>query len=557
MIRKTLNRLLKRVFIPIFVLAVSVEAPLRAFADSSWPSGCYVEAEGACLMDGDSMTVLYSKNGDTPYYPASITKVLTALLTIENCSLDETVTFSEEAVAYEEDNSTIIGASAGDRLSVRDCLYSLLFHSANDVANALAEHVGGSREAFVAMMNEKAAELGCTGSHFNNPSGLTDPDHYTTAHDMALIMAEAVKDPVFREIQSNLYYTHAPIKRYPDPNDPWNTVYAKHKMLKRNSFYYYPGVFAGKTGFTTTAGNTLVTACEKDGMTLIAVILNGHLTQYEDTTRMLDFGYNNFKSLYVSENDEKYSSVTNDMTVMGLPLLNTVDINLDEGSKVTIPKSADFSELSSGLSFDLGDRDPEGAIAKIQYSYGDRAVGTAYLSSSITGLSTQLEALSDDPLLSSEPETEASVNAVSSGGEAAYSPAAATQAEYAGEASLSNEAETPSIEVNEALQGAEEKNFSPLSFISSLWSEDRVILGITVPAFVVRIFLIAAAALALVLIIGFILLQNEKKEARARARRRAQRLHHTKDLTRKQSMDMDMMIQNKMFEKPGRRGRRK
>ena len=545
--KKTIKKIFKGMSLSVLALSVSLSASLSAFASGAWPSGPSLEAEGACLMDADSMTVLYSKNPDTPYYPASITKVLTALLTIENCELDEIVTFSEEAVAYEEDNSTIIGASAGDNLTVRDCLYCLLFHSANDVANALAEHVGGTREAFVAMMNTKATELGCTGSHFNNPSGLTDPDHYTTAHDMALIMTAAIKDPTFREIESKLYYTHAPIKRYPDPDDPWNTVYAKHKMLKRNSYYYYPGVFAGKTGFTTTAGNTLVTACEKDGMTLVAVILNGHLTQYEDTARLLDYGYDNFKSLSVSENDEKYSSVTNDMTVMGLPLLNTVDINLDPDSRVTVPVDSEFSDLSSELTFELGDNDPSDAIAKISYSYDGRTVGTAYLSDSITGLSTELEALSEDPLLAEAYGSDSEVLAVASSANASYE-----SREY--QSVPANAAEAPAADDNSSSGGPVA---SLISGASNFLSEDHVVLGITVPSFVVKILLGVLAIFALILIIGFILLHNEKKEARARAKRRAQRLHHTKDLTRKQSMDIDMMIQNKVFEKPRRRGRRK
>lgn len=542
-IKKIIKKSFRGIALSLLAFSLSLPASLSAYAQGTWPGGPSIEAEGACLMDADSMTILYSKNQDTPYYPASITKILTALLTIENCEPDEIVTFSEAAVAYEEDNSTIIGASAGDKLTVRDCLYCLLFHSANDVANALAEHVGGTREAFVAMMNAKAAELGCTGSHFNNPSGLTDPEHYTTAHDMALIMTAAIKDPTFREIESNLYYTHAPIKRYPDPDDPWNTVYAKHKMLKRNSYYYYPGVFAGKTGFTTTAGNTLVTACEKNGMTLVAVILNGHLTQYEDTAKLLDYGYDNFKSLTVSGNDEKYSSVTNDMTVMGLPLLNTVDINLDPDSKVTIPDEAEFSDLSSELTFDLGENDPSDAIAKISYSYDGRSVGTAYLRDSITGLSTELEALSDDPLLAEAYGSDSNVlSAAASNSNASYGNSAPR--DTAANNMTASEGRSGGGPVTALISGA-------LGFLSS----DHVVLGITIPSFVVKILLGVLAVFALILIIGFVLLHNEKKEARARAKRRAQRLHHTKDLTRKQSMDIDMMIQNKVFEKPRRRGR--
>lgn len=132
---------------------------------AEWPSDISISADGGILMDINSGAVLYEKNSHEPYYPASITKILTALIVIENCSLDETVTFSNTAVNTLEPNSSILGARAGDTLSVRDCLYALLLQSANEVANALAEHCAGSMDAFAEMMNERVAELGCTDSH--------------------------------------------------------------------------------------------------------------------------------------------------------------------------------------------------------------------------------------------------------------------------------------------------------------------------------------------------------------------------------------------------------
>ena len=148
-----------------------------AYAAAEWPSEISISADGGILMDINSGAVLFEKNSHEPYYPASITKILTALIVIENCGLDETVTFSNTAVNSLEPNSSILGARAGDTLSVRDCLYALLLQSANEVANALAEHCAGSIDAFAEKMNEKAAELGCTDSHFANPSGLNDPNH--------------------------------------------------------------------------------------------------------------------------------------------------------------------------------------------------------------------------------------------------------------------------------------------------------------------------------------------------------------------------------------------
>ena len=145
-----------------------------AFAAADWPTDVSISADGGILMDAGSGAILYEKNSREAYYPASITKILTALVILENCDLDETVTFSNEAVNTLEPGASILGARAGDQLSVRECLYALLLQSANEVANALAEHCSGSIDAFAELMNEKARSLGCTSSNFANPSGLND-----------------------------------------------------------------------------------------------------------------------------------------------------------------------------------------------------------------------------------------------------------------------------------------------------------------------------------------------------------------------------------------------
>ena len=378
----SLNRILS--IILMLIMTVSLFCG-TAFGAVAWTDGCYVASEGACLIDADSGVVLYGKNKHTAFYPASITKVMTALLTLENCEdLTEMVTFSREAVTIVEENATIIGASEEDQLTVTDCLYSLLFQSANEVANALAEHVGAKHpdlkeegeselDVFVKMMNQKAVELGCKGTHFNNPSGLTDPEHYTTPYDMCLIMAAACEDSRFVDIESHTYWTHAPIKRYPDPDDPWNTVYPKHSMLKRNSDRYYEGAFAGKTGYTMTAGNTLVTACERNGMRLIVTVMNAHNNHYNDTMRLFDYGYDNFESLYVNDYDNTDAMVTEDMSVSGISVVEGVTLGISEDSKVTIPRGGDFSEITKELVTD------ETGAARVVYYYGDREVGSSEL----------------------------------------------------------------------------------------------------------------------------------------------------------------------------------
>ena len=181
-------------------------APMQALASTEWPSDISIDSDAGIVMDANTGVVLYGKNIHETYSPASITKVLTSLIVLEHCSLDETVTFSESAVYNVESNSSSAGYDTGDTASVKDCLYALLLKSANEAANALAEHVAGSADAFAVLMNEKAAELGCQDSHFANPSGLNNEEHYVSAYDMALITRAAFENPTFAKIVETTYY---------------------------------------------------------------------------------------------------------------------------------------------------------------------------------------------------------------------------------------------------------------------------------------------------------------------------------------------------------------
>ena len=338
-----------------------------AFAAADWPTDVSISADGGILMDAGSGAILYEKNSREAYYPARITKILTALVILENCDLDETVTFSNEAVNTLEPGASILGARAGDQLSVRECLYALLLQSANEVANALAEHCSGSIDAFAELMNEKARSLGCTSSNFANPS----------AYDMALISQAAFSNPTFVEIDSTTYYDvpAGKLKQYPDG---WR-YYAHHRMLKKNDSLYYDGVIGGKTGYTSLAGNTLVTCAERDGLKLIAVVLNGHQTHYSDTKALFDFGFRNFKSVSVAGQDSVYQDIENDLAIGGIHLGGSIRLSVGKNSAVTLPSEGDFSDVSSSLSYTLEEAAPSSAVARIDYTYGDRNVGHAYL----------------------------------------------------------------------------------------------------------------------------------------------------------------------------------
>lgn len=245
-----------------------------------------IASEAAVLMDAESGQVLYSKNADKQLYPASITKLMTALLTAENAGLDETVTYRASAVENLESGAANVQLSEGDTMSVKDSLYALLLKSACEVANGLAEHISGTQEAFALKMNERAKELGCKNTNFTNASGLNDTTHVTTAYDMALITRAAMANETVRTIASTLSYELPAVQKRGTL-----TVYNGHKMLNPANEQYYSGIVGGKTGYTSKAGNTLATEVTRDDKTLIAVVMKSSSKHYNDTKALFDYGF--------------------------------------------------------------------------------------------------------------------------------------------------------------------------------------------------------------------------------------------------------------------------
>ncbi len=342
---------------------------------SGWGTLSGINAEAAIVMDVDTGAVLYGKNTHDTYYPASITKLMTALVVLENCELDETVTFSQTAVSDLEYGAVTAYMSAGDEMSVEDCLYALLFYSANDVANALAEHVAGSLEEFAAIMNEKAEALGCTDTNFKNPSGLTDPEHITSAYDMALIAAELFDNETFLEIESvNSYRLPA------NENVPTGLlVTIEHRMLREGSGYYDSRVVGGKTGYITASGNTLVTMAEDEGRRLAAVVLRDtNPEHYIDTKTLLDFGFDNF---YNADATSVLSLFDIESHLIEDAVLTEGGNNIetDKAFLMTLPNGAAESDVEVSYDLDLGDYAPEGAVAKLTLTYDGHTSGSYYI----------------------------------------------------------------------------------------------------------------------------------------------------------------------------------
>ena len=246
-----------------------------------------IASEGAVLYNATSGKFLYEKNANHQYYPASITKFMTALLVLENASQEDTVVFSSAATENLESGAVNLELMKGDRVKVRDCLYGLMLKSANEVANGLAEHVSGSVPSFAKKMNRRAQELGCTNTNFVNPSGLNNAKHLSTPHDMALIAKACFDRADFRAIDKTVNYHFPATQKRPNGTD----IVMGHRMISSGNADYYPGILGGKTGYTSAAGNTLVTCAERNGVRLIVVIMKSRKTQYTDTRALLDYGF--------------------------------------------------------------------------------------------------------------------------------------------------------------------------------------------------------------------------------------------------------------------------
>lgn len=403
-----------------------------AFAKPDWPLDTGCQSEAGIVMDLDSGAVLFAQNIHVQEYPASITKLLTALVVVENASMDEQVTFSHDAVYNVESGSgNKLQLEEGDVLSVKDCLYVMLLQSSNQAANALAEHVGGSREAFADMMNEKAASLGCRESHFVNPSGLNDPEQLTSAYDMAQIGAAVFGNPTLLEICSTTSATLPPTI-----NNPNGRTYSmEHKLVvtgDSSDENYYPSAVAGKTGYTSLAGQTLVTYAEQDGRRQVAVTLKStQRTHYSDTKTILDFGFARFKNVSVAENETDYVTGEEPVTI-GDETYSPSDLYLDEKAVVTLPNDAQFSDADKYLQTEIPASHPEGAVARIIYTYNDRQIGVAWVYSTKAASApvSAEDGTTDNETAGSENTTDAAKTGTSSTADKEKKPLKLTKATY-------------------------------------------------------------------------------------------------------------------------------
>ena len=283
------------VLLSLLIMFIGI-IPTKIMAEPLALSAPTIQAESAILIDAKSKTILFEKNAHKKQYPASITKLMTALLAIENLSPTDLITFSKEAIFSIERGSSHIGMDVGEQITVDQALHGVLLMSANEVANGLAEATSGSIENFGIKMTERAKELGAMNTHFVNPHGLHNENQYTTAYDMALITSYIYNDSYFSEIMRNITY------QIPSTNKTTETRYLsqQHRLMnqQRDSKMYRADVIAGKTGYTDIARHTLVTVSKRSDIELIAVVLKSERDSlYTDTNALLNYGMNSYRTL--------------------------------------------------------------------------------------------------------------------------------------------------------------------------------------------------------------------------------------------------------------------
>ena len=341
----------------------------RVDAAQYWPEDVNVNSPNAIVMEMNTGTILYEKNSREAHYPASITKIMTTMLALENANLNDIVTFSDEAIDNTEGSG--IARDYGEQMSMEDCLYAIMLESANECAYAVAEHVAGSVDAFAELMNKKAEELGCVNTHFVNPHGLHDDNHYTCAYDMALIAQAAYQNETFRIITSTKARMIPPTNKHVEETPLQNHNKMLHRFQKGN--YVYPYCTGGKTGYTTKANSTLVTYAEKDGLALVCVVMNTDSTsEWTDSRGLFDYCFDNFQLLSVAENETGYD-VQKDMHQNSLSG-NPPFVKLDTNASIVLPKTAEFSEASSEV---VLNKEVSNIAGTIVYTYAGRTVGQA------------------------------------------------------------------------------------------------------------------------------------------------------------------------------------
>ena len=340
---KKLKKLIILICILIFSLCFNYSA---VFANENILVDVYAPA--AILIESTTGKILYSKNANQKMYPASTTKIMTAILTLENCDLSDIVTVSHNAIFSVPVGYSNANLQEGEELTVEQLLNVLLIPSANDAAFALAEHIAGSVDAFSDMMNKKAEEIGCKNTHFVNPNGIHNENHYSTAYDLALIGNYAMKFDTYRKITTTVTYTLPATNKYHKEDRIFSNT---NDLIKSSSTYYYPYITGGKTGYTDAALNCIVTTAQKNDMELTVVILhdervNGLNTRSLDCKSLFEYGFDNYiiDTIVSKGTVEKNINIDN-----GTVNSKNLDLIIDKDVTAVVPINFDSTTLTPNI----------------------------------------------------------------------------------------------------------------------------------------------------------------------------------------------------------------
>ena len=338
---------------------------------NNWPLGPAIGAQAAILMDAKTGAILYEKNIHEKLYPASITKLLSTYIAVQECDLDEMVTFSEDAVHsinwWEDAN---MGVYAGSSLTLEEVLYGILVGSANEAAYAIAEHISGNLENFALLMNKTAKELGCTNSNFITPNGIHDENHYTTAYDMALIAKAFFANDTLAKMSATTRFDVPVTEKQPREG----LILTAKSQLHPGKPYAYSSLIGTKTGYTDQARQTLVSCAEKNGLKLICVILKEESpAQFTDTIELFNYGFENFEAIYLNEIENQYS-IDNHFFTTDIDLLGSSKtiLSLNKNDYIVLPHTLTINDLNSSVSYDNKD---DSSVACINYFYKNHLLG--------------------------------------------------------------------------------------------------------------------------------------------------------------------------------------
>lgn len=372
----------KNIFVLIIMLTL-IFTYIQAFADGEKLPVPELNAQSAIMMDLKTGKIVYSKNPDAKMFPASTTKILTAIIALEKCDdLSVVVTASHEAISPITREDSNMGIYIGEQLTLEQLINGMLVDSANDAANVIAIHVAGSLEAFAQMMNEKAQSLGAVNSHFVNPHGFHNDDHYATASDLAVIARYAMGNEKFREIVKKPRYTMPPTNKYKEERILPTTNHLISKY--RSSAYFYAPAIGIKTGFTSQAGNCLVAAAQKDGTEFLSVVMKCTNTgtnqgSFTDTRALFEYGFSNFKYTDIAAPGE----IISDSPVYEAKDNTRVAISVRDNISSLLPVDIDIkNDVVQDIKLDEKIKAPlkkGDAVGNVSFSYNGDVIGETAL----------------------------------------------------------------------------------------------------------------------------------------------------------------------------------